>query len=58
MIFGEANGLVDIADPQHDVLEGVPRELADRIIAAHNQSLERALKHAAALHAEREAVAL
>jgi uncharacterized Fe-S cluster-containing radical SAM superfamily protein len=41
-IFGHRTGrpdLVDICEGQDDVLLGVPRELADRIVAAHNVSV-------------------
>lgn len=46
-VFGHRTGrpdLVDICEDQDDVLLGVPRELADRIIDAHNESIRALLK--------------
>ena len=41
-IFGVApDGTVDIVDQQRDILDGVPRVLAEKIIAAHNAAAER-----------------
>ena len=48
--FGHRTGrpdLVDICEDQDEVLVGVPREWADRVVAAHNESVR-------ALHLERE----
>jgi hypothetical protein len=40
-VFGEhPDGAVDIADLDGDVLTKVPRALAERLCAAHNQALD------------------
>ena len=42
-VFGECEGLCDISDGGCDVLVGVPRTLADRIIQEHNNVVNRAI---------------
>jgi len=45
IIFGvRANGYVDIADANKDVLTNIHPELAEKIIEAHNASIEEADK--------------